>query len=95
MLEITLVAIVLLSGATYRISRLLIEDVIFSTPRDALFNRFPPESNKFTYLLTCYWCISMWIATILVVCYILLPVATVVGALVLTLSAITGLLSER
>jgi len=96
MLEtLTFVHAVLLALAAYRLTRLVVEDVIFEQPREALFRRFPPESSKIGYLFTCYHCMGLWISTLLVVCYILIPTATLVASLVLALSAITGLISER
>ncbi|MGL4998065.1 MAG: DUF1360 domain-containing protein [Cetobacterium sp.] len=86
---------VLLALAAYRLTRLIVEDTIFERPREALFNRFPPESTKIGYLFTCYHCMGLWIATFTVVCYILIPTATIIAALVLAISAIVGLISER
>lgn len=96
MLEnLTLIHILLLALGTHRLTRLIIEDAILETPREALFKRFPPETTRIGYLLTCYWCLSIWISLIFVLCYILVPTATLVAALILTISSVTGLLSER
>ena len=96
MLEnLTLLHVFLLALGTHRLARLIIEDAILETPREALFKRFPPETTRIGYLLTCYWCLSIWIALIFVLCYILVPTATLVAALILTISSVTGLLSER
>lgn len=83
------------SLATYRISKLLIEDVIFERPREAIFRRFPPESTKTGYFFTCYWCTSMWVATLLTLGFILIPSVMLFICLPFAISAIAGLLSER
>ena len=81
--------------ATYRISKLLIEDVIFERPREAIFRRFPPESTKTGYFFTCYWCTSMWVATLLTIGFILIPSVMLFICLPFAISAIVGILSER
>ena len=96
MLEnLTLLHALLLALAVHRLARLIIEDTVLDTPREALFKRFPPETTRIGYLFTCYWCLSIWISLLFVLCYILVPTATLVAALVLAISSITGLLSER
>lgn len=81
--------------AVYRISKLLIDDVIFETPREAIFKKFPPESTKIGYFFTCYWCTSMWVATLVTIGFILVPSVMLIVCLPFALSAIAGWLSER
>lgn len=81
--------------AVYRVSRLLIEDTIFETPREKFFNRFPPESTKIGYLFTCYWCTSIWLATLVTIGFILVPSVMLIICFPFAVSAIVGLISER
>ena len=81
--------------ATYRIARLIVKDEIFSKLRNAIWKKFPPESNKFGYFFTCMWCTSVWVASLLVISRIIIPEATQVVETVLALSAIAGLLSAH
>ena len=81
--------------ATYRISRLIVRDEIFNRPRNWIWEKFPPESNKFGYFFTCMWCTSVWVASLLVISRIIIPEATQVVEIVLALSAIAGLLSAH
>lgn len=87
--------IVLLVLAAYRITRLLIEDVIFDAPREAIWRKFPPETTKIGYLFTCYWCLSLWVAGLVVVLYLLIPVPTLVVAAILAISAVVGMIDHR
>lgn len=47
--------------ATKRLTRLITEDQITATPRNAILDRFP--KSPVSYLLTCNWCSSVWAAT--------------------------------
>lgn len=85
--------LVVLSLAVWRVSRFLIEDFLFASVRDRLWSKFPPESSKFGYLFTCYWCLSVWVASLFIICYTIVPVHTVWVSLVLAISAIVGLLA--
>lgn len=86
--------IILLALASYRIARILIDDVIFDTPREAIWRRYPPESSKFGYLFTCYWCLGLWTSGILVVLYILLPIPVIIVSVILSLSTIIGFIHK-
>lgn len=46
--------------AARRITTLMTEDVITEDIRSALLAKYPPERNKFGYLLTCRKCSSVW-----------------------------------
>lgn len=46
--------------ATKRIVRLIVKDEIFEDARVWAFDKWPPEENKLTYLLTCEKCLSVW-----------------------------------
>lgn len=50
--------VVLLIGATLRITRLLTVDAIFETPRSWLERKLP---EGVAYMLRCDWCMSMYV----------------------------------
>lgn len=89
-----LISLPILGLAVYRISRLLIEDKLLERPRNWLWKHFPPESTMIGYFFTCYWCTSIWTATIVVICYTLFPVVTIIVAMVFAISAAVGLIDH-
>lgn len=89
------IALVLLALATYRISRLLIVDVIFDDLRNKIWEKYPPHNTKFGYLFTCYWCMSIWVASLITICYTIVPVATTIACIPFALSAVAGLIANR
>jgi len=93
-MTITLVALAVLSTATYRFSKLVIEDIIFDKIREKIFTKFPPESTKIGYFFTCYWCTSVWIGTLVTLGYILNSTVMLVVCLPFAISAIAGLISD-
>lgn len=82
----------ILALATYRLTRLITRDVITEGFRNWFWNKFPPESRKMGYLLTCEWCLSIWTGSLLYACFIITSV-TVIVVVPLALSAIAGLLT--
>lgn len=92
--ELSLVAVLLLALAAYRITRAIVEDDIFDWLRVRVWKRFPPET-KFGYLFTCYWCMGFWVSSLVVLTYIIVPVPMMVISLILALSAITGIIAAR
>jgi hypothetical protein len=87
LLEFTILAL-----ATYRFTRLITRDVIMEGFRNWWWTKFPPESKKLGYLLTCEWCLSIWTASLFFLCFIITSV-TVIVVVPLALSAIAGLLT--
>ena len=83
---------IILGLATYRLTRLITRDVIIDFIRNSVWKKFPPESSKIGYFFTCEWCMSIWIASLLYLCFTITSV-TVVVAVPLALSAIAGLLT--
>jgi hypothetical protein len=94
MTALTLATLAILGAGTYRISKLFIEDVIFEKIREKIFTKFPPEASRIGYLFTCYWCMSIWIGTLITLGYILSSTIIVLVCLPFALSAIAGLLSD-
>jgi hypothetical protein len=82
---------VILALATYRITRLLTRDVITEGFRNWWWSKFPPIKGL-GYLLTCEWCLSIWVASILVG-FAMITTVTIAVASVFALSAVAGLLT--
>lgn len=90
---IDIVTFIILALATFRLSRLIIEDAVLEPLRNKIWDRFPP-SHGLGYILTCYWCSSIYIATAFTIGYILIPSVVFFIALALALSATTGIISK-
>lgn len=87
-----IVEIVILGLATYRVTRLFTRDAVLESFRSWYWNRFPPESTKLGYLLTCEWCLSFWVASLFFIS-VMISTVTVLAAVPFALSAIAGLLT--
>lgn len=46
--------------ATYRLTRLVVEDELVSELREWVWKNHPPEETKIGYFLTCPHCASVW-----------------------------------
>lgn len=79
--------------AVYRATRFVVEDVLPENLRNRIWDRFPP-THGIGYLITCYWCSSVYIATLFAIGYILVPSVTFFVALILALSATTGIIEK-
>lgn len=84
----------ILSLATFRISRLLTVDVILEDMRDRIWKKYSPLT-KFGYLFTCMWCMSFWVASVIVICYTIIPTVTFILTLPFALSAVAGLVAHN
>ncbi len=92
--EFDLFTFVILALATLRLSRLFTTDQITEPLRNLIWKRFPP-STQLGYLFTCNWCMSIWFASLVTICYTIVPSATLPPCLVLALSAVAGLISNK
>lgn len=93
-LNISVLDFAILALATFRLARLVVVDIVFEWLRELVWKRFPP-STMFGYFFTCVWCTSVWTASVVGICYTIVPVATVVVASIFALSAVAGLISNR
>lgn len=76
--------------AVYRITKLIIDDEILADFRDLVWDKFPPESTKIGYLITCPWCTSIWAGIAVFALRKLDPNFTDYLSSVLAASAVTG-----
>jgi hypothetical protein len=88
-------ALVVDALATYRLTRLLIEDEIAAPVRDWVWDRHDPADSKIGYLFTCPWCVSIWAGAAVVVARRVSPTTWEPVARMLTASAVTGMISTR
>ena len=89
----TTIDFIIFALATYRATRLVTTDEIFSNLRNRFWNRFPPETTKTGYLLTCEWCTSIWLGLLFSFCYTISSDVSRIFAVALALSALAGLLT--
>lgn len=89
-----LLTYVIFALASYRATRLVTTDVIFEPIREWIWKR-KPSHKGIGYLITCNWCTGIWVSTILVLGYVFVPEIAYVVSLVLSISAIVGLVSTR
>lgn len=87
--------VAVLSLASYRLARLMVEDEITAPIRERIWKRFPPESSKVGYLFTCYWCSGVWSASALQLSRIIAPKTTRVVEAGLAAAAVAGLLAAH
>lgn len=89
---VTWLTVVLNAGAVFRISILITQDVLLDRPRNWLTSNY---HGTLVTLATCMWCISFWVAVIAALLTFFFWPVWIWVALVLTLSAVTGALSEH
>jgi len=80
--------------AAYRLTRLLTTDVILEDLREKVWKKYPP-STKIGYLFTCNWCMSIWAAAFIIALASLLPAVAYVVSLILSISALVGLVATK
>lgn len=80
--------------ATYRLSKLVMQDVITEDLRDKYWDKFP-RNTKMGYLLTCPWCVSIWTAGAIVGAKKVSPALGELLANTLAASAVVGLAAEK
>ncbi len=81
--------------ATYRVSRLIVQDVITADIREKIFDKYPPHDRSWSYALTCMWCTSIYVGFAVAAARKVAPNAWDPVASALGASAVTGLMSER
>ncbi len=81
--------------ATHRLTRLVVEDEITREVRYHVWEKYPPESTKIGYALTCPYCTSVWIGAGVSVLRHTMPKTWSILAHALAASAVTSLLEEH
>lgn len=88
------VKLALFSLATYRLTKLVMEDEITSGIRDKVISKFE-QYPKVEYFIYCPWCVSVWAGAGLLVLDHVAPAIGEVTQKVLTASAVTGIINTR
>ena len=82
--------------ATYRLTKLVIDDKITEDVRERVWARFgQPDESKVGYLLTCPWCVSIYAGTAVALLRRYRSSHWSTAASALAFSALTGILAER
>lgn len=92
--EVTFFTYVIMFLASYRLTRLLTTDVILEPLREKVWKKFPP-STKLGYVFTCDWCMSIWATLFLVGLFLVVPLLAYVVSLILSISALVGLVATK
>jgi len=85
---------VILALAVYRLTRLITTDVILNKYREKIWNKYPIEKEGIGYLITCDWCTSIWVSSLVVAMYTIAPDIAIAVWGVFALSAIAGLMNR-
>jgi hypothetical protein len=85
---------IIMALAVFRITRLVTTDVVLNKVRDKIWKKFPPEDEGIGYLITCDWCSSIWVSTLVLSVYRIAPTPVIAVLGIFALSAVTGLLSR-
>lgn len=80
--------------ATYRLTRLLVEDRILQPVRDRVMDRHGP-TTQLGYFVTCPWCVSMWVGAGVVAARKVAPRLWPLASRTLALSATSGALATQ
>jgi hypothetical protein len=80
--------------ATLRLTKLIIDDYLVDDVRQWILNKFP-ENKKLQYFFTCPWCVSVWVATGLLILQRVYPTAHKELVTMLALSATTGIIFNK
>jgi len=80
--------------ATYRLTKLIMEDRITEDLRALIFDKFPRDS-KMSYLLTCPWCVSVWAGMAIFTLRRISPETADIVSGLLAASAVTGVIYTK
>jgi hypothetical protein len=85
---------IILALAVFRITRLITTDVIADKLRDKIWAKYPIHKNGPGYIITCDWCTSIYVSSLVVLMYKITAEPTIAVCSVFALSAVAGLMSR-
>lgn len=85
---------IILALAVFRITRLITTDEIFSRVREKIWKKSPIIKGGVGYLITCDWCTSIWVSSLVVIVYRIAPTLAITLWGIFALSGAAGLLSR-
>jgi hypothetical protein len=80
--------------AAYRATRLITTDIVLEGFRDWVWSKYSHEKGV-GYLITCNWCAGFWVSLAFIAGYLIVPSVTFVVSLVLSTSALVGIISSK
>lgn len=80
--------------ATYRLTRLVMEDKLTEDLRSLIYGKFPFDS-KMTYLMGCPWCLSIWAGLAIFALRRISPETADIVSGLLAASAVTGVIYDK
>jgi hypothetical protein len=90
-----IVSVLVATLAVARVTRFIVDDQLSIGFRRAVMNRWGEDSWQ-SYLVTCPWCVSVWIALPIMPVAVLWPNRWVIAALsIAAASMVTGLLLDK
>lgn len=81
-------------AATYRLTRLVLDDKLTEDLRNAIYQRFPRDS-KISYFIGCPWCVSIWAGLVIFTLRKVNPDGADIVSGLLAASAVTGVAYTR
>lgn len=85
--------------ATYRLTKLIIDDKVTEDLREWVWAKYgqpdDEDSSKISYFITCPWCLSIYFGTGVAAARIMFPKTWSLAARALSFSALTGMIVER
>ena len=91
----TFIDFIILCLATIRVTLLVTTDTITAKYREKIWEKYPPETSMYGYLITCNWCSSMYCATAIMSWYTLFGRAAMFVCAILALSTVAGFTANR
>lgn len=83
--------------AVFRLTRLVVADCwpLWVPVRERIVRRWPPRCGAWSEIVVCPWCLSPWVAVLVVLLAWLAPAIWTPIAVVLAFSAVAGFLAEH
>lgn len=81
-------------AATYRLTKLVLDDKLTEDIRFAIYQRFPKDS-KITYFIGCPWCVSVWAGLVIFTLRKVNPAGADIVSGLLAASAVTGVIYTK
>lgn len=85
----------ILSLAVFRLTRLVTTDTILEKARELVWKKSPPEKNGIGYLITCNWCSSIWVSSLVFSMYKISTEPTIFVCSIFALSGVAGIITSR
>ena len=81
--------------ATYRLTRLVVEDEVTRPVRERVWATRPPHESRLGYLLTCPYCTSVWVGLGVTLARRFAPRAWSLAASTMALSGVVTIIEDR